>query len=280
MPFRVEDGRAYGPGVLDMKGCLVVMLEAIRQAPAGRRALRVFLTADEEHGSKTARDAMAAAAEGVAAALVVEPPAAHGHLKTARKGVGRFHVAITGRPSHAGTAPADGASAVEELAHQIILLHALTDHERGVSVNVGVVHGGTRENVVAAYADARIDVRIAHHADMERIGAALRSLEPAVDGTSVDVDGEWTRPPLEPSEGSSLLFARARAVGRELGLDLRETSSGGGSDGNLVGAYGVPVLDGLGAEGHGAHAHDEHIHLGSLPVRTRLLTGLLEDPGL
>ena len=280
MPFRVEDGRAYGPGVLDMKGCLVVMLEAIRQAPSRRRALRVFLTADEEHGSKTARSAMAAAAEGVAAALVVEPPAAHGNLKTARKGVGRFHVAITGRPSHAGTAHADGASAVEELAHQIIRLHALTDHARGVSVNVGVVHGGTRENVVAAYADARIDVRIAHHAEMERIGSLLHSLEPAIEGTRVDVDGEWTRPPLEPSEGSSKLFARARAVGQELGLDLREVSSGGGSDGNLVGAYGVPVLDGLGAEGHGAHAHDEHIHLASLPVRTSLLAGLLEDPGL
>lgn len=281
MPFRVEAGRAFGPGVFDMKGCLVVMLEAIRQAPpARRRALRVFLTADEEHGSRTARAAMADAAVGVAAALVVEPPTSKGHLKTARKGVGRFHVAITGRPSHAGTAPREGASAVEELAHQIIRLHALTDHERGVSVNVGVVHGGTRENVVAAYADARLDVRIARRVDMERIERELHALEPSVDGTSIEVDGEWTRPPLERSEGGARLFARAQAVGRELGLDLRETSSGGGSDGNLVGAYGIPVLDGLGAQGHGAHAHDEHISLDALPVRTKLLAGLLEDPGL
>ena len=280
MPFRVEDGVAFGPGVYDMKGCLILMLEAIRSAQPGRRALRVFLTADEEHGSRTAREPMAEAANGVAAALVVEPPTANGHLKTARKGLGRFHVAITGRPAHAGTSLVEGASAVEELAHQILQLHGLTDHEAGVSVNVGVVHGGTRENVVAAYADARLDVRVSNRADLERLERILRSLEPVVEGTSIQVDGVWTRPPLERSPGSARLFARAREIGRELGLDLKEASSGGGSDGNLVGALGVPVLDGLGAEGKGAHAHDEQIKLDALPVRTALLARLLEDPGL
>ncbi len=280
MPFRVEDGLAFGPGVFDMKGCLVVMLEAIRAAGADRRALRVFLTADEEQGSRTARGAMDDAAAGVAAALVVEPPTGHGHLKTARKGVGRFHVAITGRPAHAGTSLIDGASAVEELAHQIIHLHELTDHERGISVNVGVVHGGTRENVVAAYADARLDVRVSHRADLERLERHLRGLQPTIQGTSIEVDGEWSRPPLERTPGSDRLFARAREIGRELGLDLKETSSGGGSDGNLVGALGIPVLDGLGAVGKGAHAHDEHIRVDALPVRARLLAGLLQDPGL
>ena len=281
MPFRIEDGLAFGPGVYDMKGCLVLMLEAIRQtSPGRRRALRVFLTADEEQGSRTARKAMAEAARGVAAAFVVEPPTAQGHLKTARKGLGRFHVAITGRPAHAGTSLADGASAVEELAHQIIGLHALTDHDRGVSVNVGVVHGGTRENVVAAYADARLDVRVSQRADLERLERTLRSLLPVIEGTSIDVDGEWTRPPLERTPEGARLFARAREIGRELGLDLKEASSGGGSDANLVGALGVPVLDGLGAEGRGAHAHDEQIRLDTLPVRTSLLAGLLEGPGL
>ncbi len=280
MPFRVEGALAFGPGVYDMKGCLVLMLEAIRRAARGRRALRVFLTADEEHGSRTARGPMAQAAAGVAAALVVEPPTAHGHLKTARKGLGRFHVAITGRPAHAGTSLFEGASAVEELAHQILRLHALTDHNRGVSVNVGVVHGGTRENVVAAYADARLDVRVSQHADLERLERLLHALEPAVEGTSIEVDGEWTRPPLERTPEGALLFARAREIGLELGLDLHEASSGGGSDGNLVGALGVPVLDGLGAQGKGAHAHDEQLRLDPLPVRTSLLARLLEDPGL
>src|SRR5712691_6401544 len=139
MPFRIEGSVAFGPGVYDMKGCLVLMLEAIRTAGPGRRALRVFLTADEEQGSRTAREAIAEAALGVAAALVVEPPTGHGHLKTARKGLGRFHVAITVSPAHAGASLIDCSSAVEELAHQIIALHELTDHERGISVNVGVV---------------------------------------------------------------------------------------------------------------------------------------------
>jgi glutamate carboxypeptidase len=280
MPFRVEDGVAFGPGVYDMKGCLILMLEAIRSAAPGRRALRVFLTADEEHGSRTAREPMAEAARGVAAAFVVEPPTANGHLKTSRKGLGRFHVAITGRPAHAGTSLVEGASAVEELAHQILRLHGLTDNKAGVTVNVGVVHGGTRENVVAAYADARLDVRVSQRSDLERLERILRSLEPVVAGTSIEVDGEWTRPPLERSEGGARLFARAREIGRALGLDLKEASSGGGSDGNLVGALGVPVLDGLGAEGKGAHAHDEQIRLQALPVRTALLARLLEDPGL
>jgi glutamate carboxypeptidase len=280
MPFRIENRIAYGPGVYDMKGCLVVMVDAIGRALPGRRPLRVFLTADEEHGSRTAHTAMGEAADGVAAALVVEPPTAAGHLKTARKGLGRFHVAITGRPAHAGTSLTEGASAVEELAHQIIRLHELTDHDRGISVNVGVVHGGTRENVVAAYADARLDVRVSEQADLARLERILRGLKPTVDGTTIEVDGEWTRPPLERSPGGAKLFARAQEIGRGLGLELQEASSGGGSDANLVGALGVPVLDGLGAAGKGAHAHDEQIQLDALPVRAQLLAGLLEDPGL
>jgi glutamate carboxypeptidase len=281
MPFRIDGDTAYGPGVYDMKGCLVVLLEAIRLAGAEReRALRVFLTADEEMGSRTARPHLEQAAQGCAAAFIVEPPGASGNLKTARKGLGRFRLTISGRPAHAGTNRAEGVSAVEELAHQILALHRLNDHERGISVNVGVVRGGTSENVVAAQAEADVDVRVARYEDRERMEQALAALEPRLEGASLSLGGGWTRPPLEPSAGAERLFEAARAHGRELGLDLEAESSGGGSDGNLVGAVGVPVLDGLGIEGAGAHAPDEHVRLDSIPVRAGLLSRLLLRPGL
>jgi glutamate carboxypeptidase len=281
MPFRTEDGRAYGPGVYDMKACLVVLVEAIRLAPERTRAaVRVFLTADEEMGSRGARPHLEREARGCAAALVVEPPGAGGNLKTARKGLGRFRLTITGRPAHAGTHRAEGISAIEELAHQVLALHALNDDERGVSVNVGVVRGGTSENVVAAEAQADVDIRVARHDDRERLEAALASLEPQLPGAALTVSGGWTRPPLEPSAGSERLLAQAQEHGRALGLELEGESSGGGSDGNLVGAVGVPVLDGLGAEGGGAHAPDEHVVLDSMPVRAHLLSLLLRNPGL
>ncbi len=280
LPFRVEDGRAYGPGSYDMKAGLVIILAAIAQAGPGRRALRVFLTADEERGSRTGRPHLEEAARGVAAALVAEPALAGGGLKTARKGLGRFRLTVTGRAAHAGTNRTEGRSAIEELAHQILRLHELNDEERGVSVNVGVVRGGTAENVVAARAEADLDVRVSHAADLARLEQALAELRPVLDGTELELSGGWTRPPLEPSPGSALLFARAHEAGRELGLDLAEGSSGGGSDGNLVGALGVPVLDGLGPDGGGAHADDEHALLDSLPLRAQLLAALLRNPGL
>jgi glutamate carboxypeptidase len=277
LPWRVEDGCAYGPGVYDMKAGLVVMLEAIRRT-RGERALRVFLTADEEIGSPTAREPLGRAAEGAAAAFVCEPPTEAGHLKTSRKGLGRFTVRIAGRAAHAGHAE-DGVSAVHELAVQVLRLHALNDPPRGISVNVGVVSGGTRENVVAAEAEARVDVRIAHAEDCARLEKLLAS-GPELEGAEYELSGGWTRPPLERTEGAAVLFEHARSHGRALGLELREASAAGGSDGNLVGALGVPVLDGLGAEGGGAHSVDEHVVVDSLPVRTELLAALLREPGL
>jgi glutamate carboxypeptidase len=280
MPFRVDGDRAQGPGVYDMKACLVLLVEAIRLAGDGRRTLRVFLTADEEMGSRTGRPLLENAADGVAAAFVVEPPGESGNLKTARKGLGRFTLTIHGRPAHAGTHREEGVSAIEELAHQVLSLHALNDDERGVSLNVGVVSGGTSENVVAAEAEARIDVRVANAADREQIERMLATLQPVDPDVTFELGGGWTRPPLERSDGSAALFAQAREYGRELGLDLEEESSGGGSDGNLVGALGVPVLDGLGAEGGGAHAPNEHVRLASIPVRAQLLARLLRNPGI
>lgn len=278
MPFRVDGDRAYGPGAYDMKACLVVMLEAIRRAGDERRALRVFLTADEEMGSLTARPLLEEAARGTEAGLVVEPPGASGNLKTSRKGLGRFTVTIKGRSAHAGTQREEGASAIHELAHQIHALHALNDNDRGVSVNVGVVSGGTSENVVPAEAQARVDVRVKTMADRDRMERTLAELQPVDPRTTLELGGGWTRPPLERSDGAATLFAQAQAYGRELGLDLDEESSGGGSDGNLIGAVGVPVLDGLGAEGAGAHAPDEHVLLTSIPLRAELLSRLLRSP--
>jgi glutamate carboxypeptidase len=280
MPFRLEQGRAYGPGAYDMKAGLVVLVEAIRAAGAGRRALRVFLTADEETGSRTGRPLLEEAAADAAAALVLEPPTQHGHLKTARKGLARYRLVVRGRAAHAGTSPEAGASAVEELAHQILILKALRNPRRGISVNVGVVRGGIRENVVADHAEAWVDLRVAHAADAPRVEQALRELSPVLDGTKLELHGGFTRPPLERSPGAARLFRKAREHGRRLGLDLGESASGGGSDGNLVGALGVPVLDGLGAEGAGAHARDEHVVVESLPLRAKLLSQLLIDPGL
>ena len=268
MPWRVEDGRAYGPGSYDMKGGVVVMLEAVRHA-AGARALRVVLTADEEIGTPTGRVLLAEAADGAAAALVCEPPTAEGNLKTARKGLGRFRIRITGRAAHAGE-PEQGVSAIEERAREILRLHALSDPARGITVNVGVVSGGTRENVVAAEAEALLDIRVAHAEDCDVIERELRSLR-------AEVGGGWTRPPLERTAAGAALFARAREIGRGLGLQLGEATVAGGSDGNLVAALGVPVLDGLGAEGGGAHALDEHVLVESLPVRTALLARILRS---
>jgi glutamate carboxypeptidase len=278
MPWRLEDGRAYGPGAYDMKGGLVVMVEAIRLVRTAR-PLRVFLTADEEIGSPTAREPLARAAADVAAAFVCEPPTKTGDLKTARKGLGRFRLVVAGRAAHAGDAD-EGASAIEELARLTLRLHALTDRTSGVSVNVGVVAGGTRENVVPAEATAWVDVRVPTLAERDRLGTLLRTLATETPGTSVTVQGGWTRPPLERSPEAGVLFERAREHGRTLGLDLDEASVAGGSDGNLVGALGVPVLDGLGAEGGGAHARDEHVRVETLPVRAELLAAILRDPGL
>jgi glutamate carboxypeptidase len=278
MPWRVEGDRAYGPGSYDMKGGLVVMLEAIRIA-GPRRALRVVLTADEEIGSPSARDTLARAAQGAAAALVCEPPTSRGDLKTARKGIGRFTIRVKGRAAHSAE-PRRGVSAIEELARLTLTLHALNDGSSGITVNVGVVSGGTRENVVPAEATALVDVRVPTLAERERVDRILDELEAEAEGASVELGGGWTRPPLERSAGAGVLFERAREHGRALGLDLHEASVAGGSDGNLLGALGVPVLDGLGAQGGGAHAAGEHVLVPSLDVRAELLARILRDPGV
>ena len=275
MPFRVDDGSAYGPATYDMKGGLVVLVAALRRAQT-RHELRVVVNADEEIGSPSSRQLLEEAATGAVAAFVVEGPGKGGRLKTARKGIGRFTLTVRGRAAHAAN-PAEGVSAIEEFAHQLLRLQRLAGH--GVTVNVGVVSGGTRENVVAAGAEALFDIRVPTLAERERIDAALHELRPVLEGAELELTGGWTRPPLERSPGAARLFAAAQEHGRELGLDLEEQSAAGGSDGNLVGHL-VPVLDGLGAEGGGAHADDEHVLVDSLEVRAELLARILRTPGL
>ena len=278
-PFRVdEQGWAYGPGIFDMQSSLALVEHVLRGVQALNqrlpRPVTTLVTSDEEVGSQTSRRLIEEEASRAAYVLVMEPPMPGGVLKTTRKGGANFTLTISGRAAHAGVEPEKGISAVQELAHQVLALHSLTNLDAGTTVNVGVVNAGTRPNVVAAHAEARIDVRAWTQAEMERVGAAILGLEPMVEGTTLQVTGGEKRPPLERS-ATGALFERARAIGGKLGMTLQEAGTGGGSDGNLTGALGVPTLDGLGIPGHGAHADHEHIEVDKIGERAALLTALL-----
>src|SRR5260370_13587619 len=280
IPFSVDaEGVARGPGCFDMKGGMVVLyyaLQALRArglAPA--RPLHVLFTSDEEIGSPTSRAVIEQTARGAAVAYVLESPLPGGTLKTARKGTGDYFVRIQGRAAHAGVEPQKGISATQELAHQILALHALNDHASGTTVHVGVVHAGTRPNVVAAEAEARVDVRGQTLVEAERIDAAIRGLRPVVAGAVLEIEGGLKRPPTEGSAAMAALFNEARRIPAGMGVDLHEGSTGGGSDGNFTAALGVPTLDGLGPEGEGAHAAHEHVDTESFPRRAALVAGLL-----
>lgn len=283
LPFAVDDeGVATGPGCLDMKGGIVLLLFALRELRglgcAPHRPVRILLSCDEEVGSRTARPLIDELAEGVGAALVLEAPLPGGVLKTARKGTGNYRLVVEGRAAHAGIEPHKGASAIVELAHQIRALAALADPERGTSVNVGVIAGGTRPNVVAAEASAEIDVRVATLAEARRVAAGIQSLQPVLSGTRLIVVEGLSRPPMERTDATAALFASAQAIGSAMGVtDLCEGSTGGASDGNLVAAKGIPTIDGLGPDGAGAHADHEHVLVASMPQRAALIAGLLTE---
>jgi len=278
-PFRAEGGRLYGPGVFDMKAGLALAglaVKALAQESDGLPGVVVLLvTADEETGSAASRGIIEAEARVSDAALVLEPALPGGALKTRRKGCGEFVLRVSGRAAHAGIEPELGASAISELARQILRIEALRDAAAGTAVNVGVVRGGSRPNVVAADAEAMIDVRVASAAEATRVTAALLALKPVDPGTQVAVAGGIDRPPMERSAAGSALFAVAQAVAADLGRTLGEGGTGGGSDGNLTAALGVPTLDGLGAVGGGAHADNEHVTTADLPWRAALVAGLL-----
>ncbi|WP_337173407.1 M20 family metallopeptidase [Paludisphaera sp.] len=281
MPFRRDGGRLRGPGVYDMKASLVLVAAAFEAFAAlglaPRRPVTVVFTSDEEVGSTTSRGLIEALARESAHALVLEPPLADGSLKTARKGVGRFAVEVEGRAAHAGVAPELGASAVVELAHQILKIHALNDPAAGTTVNVGTVAGGTTPNVVPARAWAQVDARAVTAAGAEALEVAMAGLAAVTPGTRVKVAGGFNRPAMERTPAIAALFERARGVGEALGLALTEGATGGGSDGNFTAAAGAPTLDGLGALGGGAHADDEHVLVDTIPERAALLAALLME---
>jgi glutamate carboxypeptidase len=278
-PVRRDGGRLFGPGVFDMKaglGLAALAIRALVTSPGGLPGRAVLLcTTDEETGSATSRALIDEEARRSCAVLVLEPPLPGGALKTSRKGCAEFTLTIHGVPAHAGIEPENGASAIGELVRQLLLVEALEDAPAGTSVNVGTIRGGTRANVVAAEAEATIDVRFTTTAAAARVVAALRALSPHDPRTRLTVTGGVERPPLERSEGVVGLFRHAQAVAAAMGRDLAEGATGGGSDGNLTAAIGVPTLDGLGAVGGGAHATDEHVIINDLPWRAALLAGLL-----
>ncbi|MDE3110327.1 MAG: M20 family metallopeptidase [Acidobacteriota bacterium] len=282
-PFRIEDGRAWGPGAFDMKGGLVIALfafDALRAAGACPNKRWVFFwNSDEDVGSKSSRKEIEREARRSEAVLVLEPAAGRdGKLKTSRKGAGTAEIQVAGRSGHAGNAPhlpGAGVNAVHELALQIARLMKMNDRRRGITVQATVVFGGTVSNVVPEHARASIDIRHAHIADAPRINRALRSLRPILPGAEIEVHGGVNRPPLERTSGVLKLFTRAKAIMEAMGLPLGEASVGGVSDGNFTAALGVPTLDGLGAIGDGAHSPREYVVLRSLPERAALLAGLL-----
>jgi glutamate carboxypeptidase len=280
MPYRVANGRAWGPGTFDMKGGLVMALCAIDalQAAGIRPSKRVvFLwTSDEEIGSGTSRKLIESEARRSKAVLVLEPSlGSEGRLKTSRKGVGSAELLVTGRAAHAGINPEDGVNAVHELALQIERLMAMNDPRRGITVQATVVSGGTVSNVVPDQARAQVDIRFTRLSDAAGLDKKLHSLRPILKGAKLEVRGGVNRPPLERTPGVSALFRHAQSLMRECGLALGEAATGGGSDGNFTGALGIPTLDGLGAVGDGAHTPREHVIIRKLPERAALLAGLL-----
>jgi glutamate carboxypeptidase len=279
MPFCVSGGKAFGPGIFDMKAGItqaLFALEALQHSKAPLTHRLVFLwTSDEEIGSDASRKIIETEARRSDAVFVLEPSfGPKGLIKTARKGVGEAELIIHGRASHAGLAPQEGINAVHELARQLQRIQEWNDLRRGVSVNADIIEGGTRVNVIAEHARAVLDLRALRVSDMARIERKLQALRPFLPGAKLEVRGGFSRAPLE-RKSSAELFARARALAKQMGLSLGECTAGGGSDGNLTAAVGVPTLDGLGAVGHGAHSKDEHILINTMPARAALLAALL-----
>lgn len=279
-PVRIEDGKLYGPGAFDMKGGIVNAIWAIRALRElgllPERRITLLVTSDEETGSRTSRALIEEEARLHRAVYVLEP--AHpprGSLKTWRKGTGDYRVTVTGKAAHAGAAHDEGVNAIEELAHQIISIQGLTDYTVGTTVNVGVIGGGTRTNVVPERAWAELDVRTMNAAEADRVHVFMHHLTPRLAGTKIEVHGGMNRPPMVRTPETVALFGIAQAIAAEIGLAVDETGTGGGSDGNFTSALGVPTLDGLGVTGDGSHAQHEHVIVTSLPERAALLAGLL-----
>lgn len=279
MPWRIAQGRAWGPGTLDMKAGVAMALtalDALQQRNALQRPVILLLSGDEEVGSRASRPVIEKLARPCAAVFVLEPAQAPaGAYKTARKGVGNYKLRVEGVAAHAGVDFERGHSAIDELAWQLEKVRGFTELDRGLTVNAGVIRGGTRTNVIAAEAEAEIDIRIARSKDAARIDRRFRSLRVRDRGCILQVTGGINRPPMERTRGTIALFRRAATLAAELGFPLTEAATGGGSDGNFTAALGVPTLDGMGAVGEGAHASHESVFLKDLIPRTALLAEMI-----
>jgi glutamate carboxypeptidase len=279
MPFRLEGGKAYGPGTFDMKAGIIqalFALQALQHAEVPLRKRIVFLwTSDEEIGSESSRKFFETEARRSDAVFVLEPSfGPRGLLKTARKGVGEAELIVHGRASHAGLAPQEGINAIHELARQLARIEGWNDFRRGVTINAGIIEGGTRTNVIPERARAVLDLRALRISDMRGMERRLHGLHPFRRGARLEITGGFNRPPLE-RKMSAILFARAKSLAKQMNLSLGECTVGGGSDGNFTGALGIPTLDGLGAVGDGAHSTREHILVHTMPTRAALLAALL-----
>jgi glutamate carboxypeptidase len=279
LPFKIEGDSAYGPGIYDMKGGAYLAHHAFRQLCAnGARAplgVTQLYVSDEEIGSPTSRALIEQEGRKAKYVLVTEPARDGGKIVTGRKGVARFEIFIKGVPSHAGTRPEDGRSAIRELGNVIQTLEAMNDLKRGVTVNVGVVRGGTKPNVIAEEAYAEVDMRVPTHADADELVPKILNLRSRTEGVSVKVVGELNRPPYEKSNAGAALYEHAKTLASEIGFDLVDTATGGGSDGNFTAPH-TATLDGLGVDGKGAHTHYEQLYISSIEPRARLLYRLYQ----
>jgi len=279
LPFKVEGDIAFGPGIYDMKGGAYLAYHAFRQICANGARTPLGITqlyvSDEEIGSPTSRALIEAEGRKAKYVLVTEPARDGGKIVTGRKGVARFDVSIKGAPAHAGTRPEDGRSAIRELGNVIQTLEAMNDLKRGVTVNVGVVRGGTKPNVIAEEAYAEVDMRVPTMADADELVPKILGLTSRTDGVSVTVTGELNRPPYEKSNAGAALYEHARGLAAELGFDLVDVFTGGGSDGNFTAPH-TATLDGLGVDGKGAHTHYEQLYISSIEPRARLLHRLYQ----
>ncbi len=280
-PVHIEGDRLIGPGTWDMKGSIACVLSAIaglrERGAFPNRPVWALFTTDEETGSKASWDVIEHYAKQAGLCLVMEFAAVNGGIKTWRKGIAQYTVKVTGKSSHAGNAPEKGVNAVVELAHQTLALTALNALEKGTSVSVTVVHGGTASNVIPDSAMAQVDVRYTTRSEAERISAAVHSLKPVLNGAGVQVTAVGSRPPMERDATMEASYNQLRAICAKMGIDLLEEGSGGGSDGNITSALGIPTLDGLGPMGEGAHAVHEQVYISSLPARVAMLDALIRE---
>ncbi|KXK01570.1 MAG: peptidase M20 [Acidobacteria bacterium OLB17] len=275
-PIRTENGRLYGPGTFDMKANIPIVLEAFRYLCEENitRQITVLLSCDEETGSATGRELVEREAARSSRCFVLEPSDS-GRVKTGRKGTGVFHLEAHGLPAHAGLEPERGANAVAELARCVSAIHALADRDAGTTVNVTTFSGGTATNVIPAFAVCDIDVRFSRMAEGERVGAELAKMRPSDERVKFVLKGQINRPPLEETAAVLSLYEHAKATAASIGFELGRTRVGGASDGNFVAALGIPVLDGLGISGDGAHTLEEYVEIDDIPRRAALLTALL-----